>query len=360
MSQFDFLSKITSNKISGLGTNGRYIDALNKLPGAKKITPGVAKFVDALSSVHKMGDELGLNANPDTRRFLLAKLVVMNSETPKEATDLKTSDFDDKVYNVVYTDSPANTLDLRNDRFGNQHPPVSEYYESASTFNTELRSRNIAKTFRFHVEMTTPAMLEGFVVDEMSAFQYTTNTSNQRVNTIGTFSVETVSMPGFSFDIHPVNHGGWTTNLPVGYIPDTCAITFRCFGDMGEKLFFDKWAHSIFNFASGGMKFFDDYVSQIRIYQTDESGNRVYGVLLQNAYPTNVSSIDYAQADSDYTKVTVTFTLERIKPILLAHTDTDVRANEKLPDQRTIPLKQSEIVRKVPSTPGLSNVQKTI
>ena len=76
---------------------------------------------------------------------------------------------------------------------------------------------------------------------------------------------------------------------------DVINITFFLSSDLREKKDFDSWQEFIYDTGTYGLNFYDEYVSNINIYQLDMQDNRTYGIELRETFPKVVSPLEYSQ-----------------------------------------------------------------
>ena len=115
-----------------------------------------------------------------------------------------------------------------------------------------------------------------------------------------------VTMP--SRDLLTVPHitYGPKREMPVAY---TFNGTIECqfYGDkfLRQRIFFEKWQERIFNEDSHHIKYYDDYVGHMDIYQLGASGGEndrdriTYAVRLEECYPEIIGSYDYGYGDTN-------------------------------------------------------------
>ena len=60
-----------------------------------------------------------------------------------------------------------------------------------------------------------------------------------------------------------------------------------------ERLVFNAWQDFIVSPSTYNVSYYNDYVSNIRIYQLDEKGMRTAGIEIRNCFPKTVNAIEY-------------------------------------------------------------------
>ena len=101
---------------------------------------------------------------------------------------------------------------------------------------------------------------------------------------------------------------GETREIASGFSFGDITATFQCGSDMNEKIFFENWQEASFNINSWAMRFYKEYVGEIRIFLLDEQDQRRYGVKLWECFPKTIAeqSLNYATINEQL-KLSVTF-----------------------------------------------------
>ena len=120
---------------------------------------------------------------------------------------------------------------------------------------------------------------------------------------------ENISFPGRNIDTTPdTNIYGPTREIATGFSFADITATFQCSSEMNEKIFFERWQEASFNINSWAMRFYKEYVGEIRIFLLDEQDQRRYGVKLWECFPKTIAeqSLNYATINEQL-KLSVTF-----------------------------------------------------
>ena len=117
----------------------------------------------------------------------------------------------------------------------------------------------------------------------------------------------TAQMPGRSFMTVEHRHYQSPIKIPYAAQYDDVTFTFTSSTDLRERAFFEVWQEAIVNIKTGTMNFYDEYVSDIKIHQLDLEGNITYSVLIKDAYPIAISSVEYsASTQNDFQNISDT------------------------------------------------------
>lgn len=95
--------------------------------------------------------------------------------------------------------------------------------------------------------------------------------------------------------------------------PDITA-TFYLDKFLRERSYFELWQQSAFSLKSFNHNYYDNYVSDMNIFQLGQFASRqerddiTYGVKLFDCYPKVIGAVDYSYADNTIQTFQVTFT----------------------------------------------------
>jgi len=115
-----------------------------------------------------------------------------------------------------------------------------------------------------------------------------------------------VTMP--SRDINTTSHMtyGPAREMPYAYsFPGTVEMTFYADKFLRQRVFFEEWQKLIMNTNSHNMRFYDDYIGHMDIYQlgsfesNDDRDRITYGVRLLECYPQVIGGVEYAYGTTD-------------------------------------------------------------
>lgn len=74
---------------------------------------------------------------------------------------------------------------------------------------------------------------------------------------------------------------------------------------MGGKKLFEDWANRAYNRKTRTAGYYDDYVSSVKVYQTDAANNVVYAVEFIESYPKTISDISLSYDSKDVLRMNV-------------------------------------------------------
>lgn len=97
---------------------------------------------------------------------------------------------------------------------------------------------------------------------------------------------------------------------------DDLNLTFRMDADFQIRRLFELWINSVYNPATGDLRYKNEYSGTIHIHQMRHDGTIAYSVELQECFPTQLGQISLGwDQDGNYTRQPVTFTFRRMKPL---------------------------------------------
>lgn len=124
-----------------------------------------------------------------------------------------------------------------------------------------------------------------------------------------TYSAEQVTLPGRILQASDINIYGPPIKAPTRTLYNDLNVTFLCDDFMVQRDFFDAWINFV-NPAEQGfnMRYRDDYIGNINIFQMNERGNKAnYGIRLYEAYPLIINDMGGNWVDNEVQRLQVQF-----------------------------------------------------
>jgi hypothetical protein len=176
-------------------------------------------------------------------------------------------------------------------------------YFSLSKFQTEVRTRGVAKQNRFEVFINTPAkILE--------------NARFRNINLVSLFC-ESASLPPIGIGVKQQRIYGPAYQRPstIDYGGDGMAMTFLMDQQMDIKAFFDCWMAIVINPVNYNVNYQSDYVTDIGIYQLNEKNETTYSILLTDAFPKSYNLLEVNNSSQNSLhKLSVNFVYRKAIP----------------------------------------------
>lgn len=156
-------------------------------------------------------------------------------------------------------------------------------------FIAEIKTKGLARTNRFTVEMTPP-LGNPSDVRKMLLF------------------CEKASLPGVSYATTQNRTFGEVRETPYDKLYDTCQLTFHVDRHMTVKKLFDDWMHHIQDPIDRSFQWYSNYITDLTIRVQDLEDKTTYEVTLYEAYPKTLGAIALNAADNnDSMRLDVTF-----------------------------------------------------
>ena len=106
-----------------------------------------------------------------------------------------------------------------------------------------------------------------------------------------------------------------SVKVPYTFINEDVQCSFLLTNDYYMKTMFDGWLESVFDSNKYKAKFKKDFTSDVVIQQLNEKNVPIYGVRLENAFPTTVAGITLDNnSESAVQKLNVTFSYDNYVP----------------------------------------------
>lgn len=151
--------------------------------------------------------------------------------------------------------------------------------------------------------------------------QLTTFSSQQEVNSIHAANgrrvrafCNAIEMPERSIETKEIRHHGPAYKLAFDYKSADITATFYCDKFLRERSYFETWQAAVFSTKSNNFNFYDNYVSDINIFQLgqyasrDERDDVTYAVKLFECFPKIIGPVAYSYDANTVQTFTVTFT----------------------------------------------------
>ena len=128
---------------------------------------------------------------------------------------------------------------------------------------------------------------------------------------------DSVSMPGRTVNNEQVRHFQDPYKLPTSVTYGESAMTFLCDKDLKVRTFFEIWQDTIRDRETGMFNFYEEYVSDIAIFQLDDQDVAVYGCRLEDCYVGDLGAIEYSNASTGVVRQPITMQFRRWSNIAL-------------------------------------------
>ena len=93
-----------------------------------------------------------------------------------------------------------------------------------------------------------------------------------------------------------------SVNFKVPYMTsyDPISLSFYANGNLDSREYFELWQSCVMNFGNNTSNFYNEYVSDVKLYIQNEHGQDTYGIILYECFPVAISTFDmsYAMANT--------------------------------------------------------------
>jgi len=161
---------------------------------------------------------------------------------------------------------------------GKAHQTDSAYIMS------NIKQFSTAKGNRFFISFIPPPDLQTYI------FEHDKLLTKDRISKIK-FNCAAISSPTRNFATSDNSGSGHDTFIATDQNLAPISISFNCFADMKEKVFFDYWFDFIYNARKRVFKYVESYsCDDFKIIQMDAKNIPKYGLILRKVFPTNIQS----------------------------------------------------------------------
>ena len=126
---------------------------------------------------------------------------------------------------------------------------------------------------------------------------------------------ESVNLPGRQISTIDYQADRQSIKIPYGIINEDVSMSFILTNDYFMKKLFDNWMSSIFDVEKYRAGYKKDFATDVVIQQLNKENVPIYGVRLENAFPTTMSSITLDNnSENTVQKLSVTLSYENYVP----------------------------------------------
>ena len=159
-----------------------------------------------------------------------------------------------------------------------------------ATFISEVRTRGLARTNRYQLEIPFPS-----------------NTVDRDSSYITNLLCESVQIPGLNIATTPVRVFGEAREMPYEKTYEPITTTFYVDSTMKVKTAFDNWTSLIINPQTRTLGYYKDYIRDITIHVNTVDDMKAMTIVVSEAYPKTVSAIQLDSNAKEIMKLSVTW-----------------------------------------------------
>lgn len=122
-----------------------------------------------------------------------------------------------------------------------------------------------------------------------------------------------ISMPDRTIEMKEVKHHGPAYKIAIDYKSADITATFYADKFLRERSYFELWQKAAFSNQSHNFNFYDNYVSDVNIFQLGQFASRnerddvTYAVKLFDCFPKIISAVEYSYENNAVQTFQVTF-----------------------------------------------------
>ena len=154
----------------------------------------------------------------------------------------------------------------------------------------------IMKSSRFRAEFKLPKGVSGNTLHAVNtnAMQSRMNINENNFNSKGSINVKchTATFPSRNIQTLDFRSNSVNFRIPWSTTYDPITLTFYADNNMDSREYFELWQSAVMNFGNNTSNFYNEYVSDIKLYLQDEYGADRYGVILYECYPVVINIMD--------------------------------------------------------------------
>jgi len=168
-------------------------------------------------------------------------------------------------------------------------------------------SPTLTERIRTEPEKSTSMDLSMPVQSEMNAIRIA---NGRRVQAF----CSAINMPDRTIETKEIRHHGPAYKLAFDYKSADIVATFYCDKFLRERSYFEQWQSAVFSTVSHNYNFYDNYVSDVNIFQLgqfaskNERDDMTYAVKLFECYPKIIGPVEYSYENNAVQTFQVTFT----------------------------------------------------
>jgi hypothetical protein len=122
-----------------------------------------------------------------------------------------------------------------------------------------------------------------------------------------------IAMPERTVEMKEVKHHGPAYKIAIDYKSADITATFYADKFLRERSYFELWQKAAFSNQSHNFNFYDNYVSDVNIFQLGQFASRnerddvTYAVKLFDCFPKTISAVEYSYENNAVQTFQVTF-----------------------------------------------------
>lgn len=178
----------------------------------------------------------------------------------------------------------------------------------------------IMKNNRYRIEFNLPKGVSGANVNDVNQFARTgaIQTAEALYNRNNSIAIKahTVTFPQRAFQTFELKQNSAPFRIPLTTAYDPITFSFYSDAKMDVRNYFDLWQSAIINYSNNTCNFYNEYVSDIKMYIQNDHNEDVYGIRLIDCWVMGQSIIDASYSSSNqFMNIAVTFSYKYWLPL---------------------------------------------
>ncbi len=164
-------------------------------------------------------------------------------------------------------------------------------------------NNGIMKSNRFRAEFKLPNGVSGGTMHAVNsnARAAAIRGVESGMNSTGQIDVKchTATFPARSIQTLQFRSNSVQFNIPYMTSYEPITLTFYADGNMDSREYFELWQSCIMNFGNNTTNFYNEYISDVKLYIQNDFGADTYGIILYECYPVNIAMVDMSYSASN-------------------------------------------------------------
>lgn len=205
--------------------------------------------------------------------------------------------------NLLNSSLTSGSTDISSTKAGNFRTGGEDVDNSIFDFLSHFKN-GVMKSNRFRIEFNLPKGVAGS--NGMHAVNSNANASaiksiDKGFNANGSINIKchTATFPQRSIQTLDFKSNSVTFKVPYMPTYEPINLTFYANGNMDSREYFELWQSCVMNFGNNTSNFYNEYVSDVKLYMQNEYGQDTYGVILYECYPISIGMIDMSYSMSN-------------------------------------------------------------
>ena len=161
----------------------------------------------------------------------------------------------------------------------------------------------VMKSSKFRAEFNLPAGIRSSATSgavNTNALSSKIKTAEAGFNKNGSINLKcnTATFPERSLQTTDFKANSVAFKLPWAVTYNPITLSFYADGNLDSREYFELWQSCVMNFGNNTMNFYNEYVSDVKLYMQNDAGEDAYGIILYECFPVSIGLMDIAYGNS--------------------------------------------------------------